>query len=515
MAESKKILVGFVLIAFVVISLGLYSQWQLSKISQDTDDLYQHPFAVSNAAKNINFNLVSMHRYMKDVVLAKDEEELLLAVEAVSAHEEKALTEFSVIFDRFLGDKSQINKTYRAFIDWKTIRSEVIQLMRTGEKDKAIAITKGKGAIHVGYLNLLVEEFVSFAYNKAEKFHDRALSNSGQAMLFNLVFSVAALLIVIVFVMYIRKSLIQAQKDRNYRNHLIDQNIMLATLNKEGAIQDVSSALCRFLGSRKIDLIGKASHFFDNSDDSEQLEDDVLSQILSGKEWQGEIKHYDHKGKISWANSKIVPQYDEDYNVIGFINILVSITSKKLSGVDKLTSMLNRRRYDEIIVHEMRVARRNEQMFTLVVIDIDFFKKYNDHFGHPQGDIALQKVSERILTFINRPTDYAFRIGGEEFAVIFSNLNIEQSKDFIETIRLGIEALQIDHPKSEISKYITASFGACVVDATQPASAEQLYIEADKALYLAKEQRNSIAVSAYSINEVKLVGVEEKKAAIC
>jgi diguanylate cyclase (GGDEF)-like protein/PAS domain S-box-containing protein len=496
MAESKKILVGFVLIVFVVVSLGLYSQWQLSSISQDTDDLYQHPFTVSNAAKNINFNLVSMHRYMKDVVLAKNEEELLLAVEAVAVHEEKALSEFNVIFDRFLGDRSQINKTYRAFNDWKTIRIEVIQLMREGKKDQAIEITKGKGAVHVGNLNLLVEEFVSFAFAKAKEFHSRALSNSDQAMLFNLIFSFTALLFVFVFVFLMRKSLLHAQKDRNYRNHLIDQNIMLATLDKDGVIEDVSSALCRFLGNRKKDLIGKASHFFDNSDDSEQLEDEVLSQILSGKEWQGEIKHYDHKGEISWANSKIVPQYDEDYNVIGFINILVSITSKKLSGVDKLTSMLNRRRYDEIIVHEMRVARRNEQSFTLVVIDIDFFKKYNDRFGHPQGDVALQKVSEEILTFINRPTDYAFRIGGEEFAVIFSNLDVDQSKQFMEKIKVGIEDLGIDHPDSTTSDYITASFGACVMDPNSPVSAEQLYIEADKALYSAKEKRNTIVVNS-------------------
>lgn len=496
MTESKKILVGFVLIVFVVVSLGLYAQWQLSNISQDADDLYQHPFSVSNAAKNINFNLVSMHRYMKDVVLAKNEEELLAAVESVAIHEEKALLEFDVIFDRFLGDKSQINKTYRAFNDWKTIRTEVIQLMRDGNTDQAVAITKGKGAVHVGNLNLLVEEFVSFAYQKAEEFHSRAISNSEQAMLFNLVFSFAALFFVFVLALSMRKSLIQAQKDRNYRNHLIDQNIMMATLDKQGAIEDVSSALCRFLGRRKMDLIGKASHFFDNSDDSVQLEDEVLSQILSGKEWQGEVKHYDHKGKISWANSKIVPQYDEDYNVIGFINILVSITNKKLSGVDKLTSMLNRRRYDEIIVHEMRVARRNEQAFTLVIIDIDHFKKYNDRFGHPQGDSALQIVSERILTFINRPTDYAFRIGGEEFAVIFSNLDIEQSKRFIEKIRQGIEELKIDHPDSITSGYLTASFGGCVMDPSSQISAEHLYIEADKALYLAKEKRNTLVVSS-------------------
>lgn len=501
MTESKKIVLGILSILFVVVCLGLHSQWQLHQISQDTDDLYQHPFTVSNAAKSINFHLVSMHRHMKDVVLAKNEQELLNAVAEVTQHEEQVLKEFNVIFDRFLGDKSQINKTYRAFIDWKGIRNEVIQLMRENKRDEAIAITKGKGAVHVGNLNLLVGELVDFAFNKAAKFHNRAMSNKDQAMYINVVFTLVAMILVVLFAVHIKRSLAEAQKDRGYRNHLIDQNIMLATLDKDAGIVDVSSALCRFLGQRKQDLIGRPSHFFDNSDESEQLEDDILNQIQTGKEWQGEIRHYDLKGNISWANSKIVPQYDEQFNVIGFTNILVSITNSKLSGIDKLTSMLNRRRYDEAIVHEMRVAKRNEQHFTLAILDIDYFKKFNDTYGHPQGDVALQKVSERILSYIKRPNDYAFRIGGEEFALIFSDTDKEKSQLFLDRIRTGIQALEIEHEQSKVSPFLTASIGACVVDYNSVVDEEQLYIEADKALYLAKEKRNQVVVSDFSLPE--------------
>lgn len=495
MTASNKIITGFVSIIVVVLCLGAHSQWQLSKISQDMDNLYQHPFAVSNAANNINYNLVSMHRYMKDVVLAKNEKELVLAVDAVSQHEELALKEFNIIFDKFLGDKSQIDRTYRTFIDWQTIRNEVISLMRNGKHEQAIAITKEKGAIHVANLNLLVEEFVSFAFSKAEQFHTRALSNKNDAMLINFSFSAVALLLVVGFAIYIRRSLTQAQKDRSYRRHLIDQNIMLATLDKDAIIQDVSSSLCRFLGSRKEDLIGKSSHFFDNSDESEQLEELILSQIQTGKEWQGEIKHYDHQGNISWANSKVLPLYDENYNVSGFTNILESITSKKLSGVDKLTSMLNRRRYDEIIIHEMRVAKRNQHHFTLAILDIDFFKKYNDCYGHPQGDEALKLVSEKILSFINRPGDFAFRIGGEEFALIFSGSDTASTEHFLNKIRQGIESLEIEHRDSDVSDYLTVSIGASVIDSTSNVDDKILYIDADKALYLAKETRNSVSVT--------------------
>jgi len=431
---------------------------------------------------------------MKDAVLATNEHELLLAVGEVTTHEEKALKEFDIIFERFLGDKAQLNKTYRAFIDWKFIRNEVIQLVRSGNKIEAIAITKGKGAAHVGNLNLLVEELVHFAFNKAKIFHSSALTNKNLAMIINLSFSLIALALVIGFSIYIRKNLAQAQKDRTYRSHLIDQNIMLATLDKNAVIKDVSSALCRFLGSRKESLIGKPSRFFDNSDESEQLEDDILSQIQTGKEWKGEIKHYDHHGDIQWADSTILPNHDENFQVQEFTNILVSITNKKLSGVDKLTSMLNRRRYDECIIQEMRMAKRNGHHFTLAILDIDFFKKYNDHYGHPQGDKALQKVSEKVLSFIKRPNDFAFRIGGEEFAIIFSNLNKNMSENHLNKIRAGIESLRIEHSQSSICENLTMSFGAHVIDPDSKLDEKQIYIEADKALYLAKEKRNFVVV---------------------
>ena len=494
MLERRKISIGFISIIVVVICLSLNSHWQLSKISQDTDDLYQHPFAVSNAANNIKFHLASIHRYMKDVVLANNDKELSLALKHVAAHDNEALKEFDVILERFLGDKSQLNRTYRAFIDWQGIRNEVIKLVQEKHTAQAIAIIKGKEKIHVSNLNLLVEDLVSFALKKAQQFHTRSTINKEQLMITNSSFSFVALALVIVFAIYIKKSLAQAQKDRSYRTHLIDQNIMLATLDKDAVIKDVSSALCRFLGSRKESLIGKPSHFFDNSDDSEQLEEEILSSIQTGKEWKGEIKHYDHQGNIEWAKSTILPNYDQNFVVNEFTNILVSITNKKLSGVEKLTSLLNRRRYDECIIQEMRVAKRNGHNFSLAILDIDFFKKYNDFYGHPQGDIALQKVSEKILSFIKRPNDFAFRIGGEEFAIIFSNLDKKKTSQFLNEIRMAIESIKIKHSQSSVSEYLTMSFGSCVIDSDSQLDEQQLYIEADKALYLAKEKRNNVVV---------------------
>ncbi len=143
-------------------------------------------------------------------------------------------------------------------------------------------------------------------------------------------FSIASLVLLLVlgFAYYSKKHLTQAQKDRSYRTHLIDQHIILETLDKDTVIKDVSSALCRFIGSRKTDLIGKLSHFFDNSDDSQHLENEILCSIQTGKEWSGEVKNFDHNSNIKLAKSTILPNYDENFQVQEFTNILVNITNK-------------------------------------------------------------------------------------------------------------------------------------------------------------------------------------------
>ena len=496
MDNSKQLWSGFSIIILIVTGLGIYSQLQLSNMAEDIDDLYVHPFTVSNSAEKINYNLVSMHRYMKDVVLSIDENELMLAVSKVQFHEQEVLKDFDVIFERFLGDKSQLNQTYKAFLSWQIIRNEVIQLMLDNKKADAIAITKGKGAKHVANLNRLVQELNVFAHKKAKLFHSRAMDNKNQTLIISSTLTVLAITLVIVFAYYIMNNLHHAKLERLSRNHLIDQHIMLATLDKNAVVKDVSSALCRFLGVTKKDLIGKPSHFFDNSDDSEALENEIMAFIDTGAEWKGEIRHYDREGNLSWAKSTLVPNYNAFYKIDEITNVLVSITHKKLSSMDKLTSLLNRRRFDECLAHEMRLASHNGYYLTLAILDIDHFKNYNDYYGHPKGDNALQQTSQSILSFINRTNDYAFRIGGEEFAMLFSNLSVTESEQYLDAVRHSIELLHIDHQDSSISEYLTISIGAHVIPPESSLTDEQLYIEADKALYLAKNKRNTVIVTS-------------------
>lgn len=491
----KKISVGFCAIVVVVIALGVSSQHQLSGIANDIDSLYKHPFAVSNAANNINFHLVSMHRHMKDVVLAQNKEQVEWAVSRVAAHEQAALTDFDIIFERFLGEQAQINKTYQRFVDWQPIRNEVINLVREGQQQRASAITTGKGASHVAKLNMEVGALVEFAYHKAQQFHRSAKTRKEQALLTNYGISIMAVILVVLFSIYVVRSLRTANKDRLRRNHLIDQQIMMATIDKSGNVIDISNALCRFLGCVKSDLIGEPSQFFDNSPQGRQLTRDILRVVSTGMEWTGEIQHSNAEHQTFWAYSSVLPNFNDNYQIVDYTNILNDVTNKKLSIVDKLTALPNRRSYDEILSKELRLAKRHDYNITLAIIDIDFFKKFNDRYGHPQGDIALQRVATKLMECLKRPSDYVFRIGGEEFALVFSRATIAESQLFLDKLRTSIEYLHIEHSESNISDYLTISIGGYVLMPPEICDSQAFYVEADKALYEAKKQRNFAVVT--------------------
>ena len=114
-------------VIFLLIGLVGFSLYYLDNISQKVELLYKHPYTVSNAVRNIDTNIVSMHRYMKDVALSDDKKGIELARSLVDIHEDKVLKNFEVVFDRYLGPRRDINSAYQAFISWKIIRDEVIK----------------------------------------------------------------------------------------------------------------------------------------------------------------------------------------------------------------------------------------------------------------------------------------------------------------------------------------------------------------------------------------------------
>lgn len=167
-----------------------------------------------------------------------------------------------------------------------------------------------------------------------------------------------------------------------------------------------------------------------------------------------------------------------------------------LSCLDGLTGIANRRRFDDYMVSEWKRAQRESSTISLILIDIDFFKLYNDNYGHQQGDDTLRAVVNALAGGINRPGDLLARYGGEEFVVVLPDTILDGAIKIAETLQERVNSLNIVHAYSKAADHVTLSMGiACCEPGKRFDSFECLIEAADKSLYDAKDGgRNCIRV---------------------
>ncbi len=161
---------------------------------------------------------------------------------------------------------------------------------------------------------------------------------------------------------------------------------------------------------------------------------------------------------------------------------------QRLATIDGLTQVANRRQFDEIFSREWRRLARERSPLSLILCDIDFFKFYNDTYGHQAGDLCLQHVARSLALAVRRSADLVARYGGEEFAVILPNTSAEGALQVAHAILLAVRQLKMTHRKSPISQYVSVSLGVAstIPSSTLPCAA--LIATADKALYRAKQE---------------------------
>jgi len=169
---------------------------------------------------------------------------------------------------------------------------------------------------------------------------------------------------------------------------------------------------------------------------------------------------------------------------------------EKYGLIDTLTNIPNRRQFDQYLVREWNRTVRDDKPLSILMIDVDHFKIYNDSYGHQQGDVALQKAAETISSSLKRKIDIAARWGGEEFAVLLPNTALEGALLVAETIRKNIETLSIPYIAEETNHNITISIGVATSSLPQVKNVFDLILQADKALYKAKDLGRNRAVPA-------------------
>jgi diguanylate cyclase (GGDEF)-like protein/PAS domain S-box-containing protein len=173
-AQDRSI-VGILVAAFIVVAvllgvMTLVAVQQSNMLAAQTLQMYRHPLAVSNAVLEANAHIIAMDRYLKDAVLARTPVGLSLAVSKVNAEEAAVFECFERVSERFLGDKQTVQAALTAFVQWRNIRAEVIELVRVGQYDAATAITQGRGATYVAELTATMDGLIAFARAKAASF---------------------------------------------------------------------------------------------------------------------------------------------------------------------------------------------------------------------------------------------------------------------------------------------------------------------------------------------------------
>lgn len=195
----------------------------------------------------------------------------------------------------------------------------------------------------------------------------------------------------------------------------------------------------------------------------------------------------------AWGQRIVLPGRDELAALASEVNLMLEMIEAQvkeltaLSLTDTLTGLANRRAFDMRLALEFGRARRHDHPLSLLAIDVDYFKRFNDRYGHPAGDAALQAVSDVLTKACGRTVDLAARMGGEEFSLLLPNTRMEGAVDVARRIGQLLADKAIAHAESSVGRYLTASIGVATLHSSD-VSAHALWERADRALYVAKAQ---------------------------
>jgi diguanylate cyclase (GGDEF)-like protein/PAS domain S-box-containing protein len=253
-------------------------------------------------------------------------------------------------------------------------------------------------------------------------------------------------------------------------------------------------------------------------EDRDMVMNYCVSQSNAGMDHEADYRALRPDGSIVWVRDVVRVVRNESGEVQTLVGFMFDITERKmredelvrnkrelevLSYRDGLTGIANRRMFDVTFQREWDDARRKSRPLSMVMIDIDLFKQYNDCLGHIAGDACLRKVAQVLEDAVHRPRDLVARFGGEEFVILLPETDIAAARTVAERCRELVEAAAIVHPTSHHAPFVTISAG---VGSTVPGETNQFIQTIDQALYAAKQHgRNCVRVNPDSAPGLSVV----------
>ncbi|MES2637591.1 MAG: sensor domain-containing diguanylate cyclase [Pseudomonadota bacterium] len=243
-------------------------------------------------------------------------------------------------------------------------------------------------------------------------------------------------------------------------------------------------------------------------DDKEWVATYCISKSQEGVDHEADYRALTKDGRYVWIRDVVHVIRHENGEVESLVGFMFDISERKqteekliilqkkleeFSFKDGLTGVANRRMFDSIMEVEWLNARRNNQPISIIMLDIDYFKQYNDYYGHIQGDDCLRRVAQVLSSAATRSRDFCARFGGEEFVIVLPESDADAANKVAKRCHQLIFKEQMQHEKSEVSQILTISIGVGTVIPAEDGEAIAFIQEVDKRLYLAKQKgRNCI-----------------------
>ena len=236
-------------------------------------------------------------------------------------------------------------------------------------------------------------------------------------------------------------------------------------------------------------------------EDRDRVVNFCISQSQCGVDHEADYRALTARGDYVWIRDVVHVVRDAEGNVQALVGFMFDITERKkseekllalqqeledLSFRDGLTGVNNRRKFDAVLQREWQEARRNVQPLSLLLFDVDFFKNYNDHYGHVEGDECLKRVAQALAGATHRPADFLARYGGEEFVLLLPASDAPAARAVAERCRQAVFKAQIPHAASSVGQLLTVSIGAGTLVPAERDDPVRFLDEVDRRLYRAK-----------------------------